>query len=81
MTYWGGVDSVPFKFECGLNNSYPGASYGCNCDKNDDVWREDSGLLTNKSELPVMQLRFGGTSGSTEIGYHSFGKLKCYGVI
>ena len=81
MTYWGGVDSVPYKCACSLNNSCADASYGCNCDKNDDVWREDSGLLTNKSELPVIQLRFGDTSGSSEKGYYTLGKLKCYGVI
>ena len=81
MKYWGGVDSVPFKCACGLDNSCADPSYGCNCDKNDNVWREDSGLLTNKSELPVMQLRFGDSSVSNEKGYHTLGKLKCYGVI
>ena len=81
MTYWGGVDSVPYKCACGLDNSCADVSYGCNCDKNDYVWREDSGLLANKSELPVMQLRFGDTSSSTEKGYHTLGKLKCYGLI
>ena len=81
MTYWGGVDSVLYKCACGLNNSCADASYGCNCDKNDDEWREDSGLLTNKSDLPVMQLRFGDTGADVEEGYHTLGKLKCYGVI
>jgi len=81
MTYWGGVDSVPYKCACGLNNSCADASYGCNCDKNDRVWREDSGLLTNKSELPVMQLRFGDTGESFEKGYHTLGRLRCYGEI
>ena len=81
MTYWGGVDLVPYKCACGLNNPCADASYGCNCDKNDHVWREDSGLLTNKSDLPVMQLRFGDTSGSDEKGYHTLGRLKCYGII
>ena len=81
MTYWGGVDSVPYKCACGFDNSCADASYGCHCDTNDLVWREDSGLLTNKSELPVMQLRFGDTGGPKEEGYHTLGKLKCYGVI
>ncbi|PFX16844.1 Contactin-associated protein-like 2 [Stylophora pistillata] len=62
MTYWGAADSVPFKFACGLsNNTCADASYGCNFDKNDWEWRNDSGLFTEKSKLPVTQLRFGDT--------------------
>ena len=53
---------------------------GCNCDKNDKEWREDSGLLTDKTKLPVKQLRFGDTGGTREQGYHTLGKLKCYGI-
>ena len=30
----------------------PGATGTC-CDKNEHVWREDSGLLTIKSDFPV----------------------------
>ena len=75
MTYWGGGNSVPNMCACGLNGSC-----ACNCDINDDVWREDSGLLTNKSHLPVIQLRFGDTGDAGEKGYHTLGKLKCYGM-
>ena len=79
MTYWGGA-SVRGKCACGMTNSCANPSYGCNCDKNDHVWREDSGLLTDKRKLPVKQLRFGDTGGSREKGYHTLGKLKCYGI-
>ena len=78
MTYWGGA-SISGKCACGMTNSCAYSSYGCNCDKNDSVWREDSGLLTDKTKLPVKQLRFGDTSGSDQ-GYHTLGKLKCYGT-
>ena len=54
------------------------SSNGCNCDKNDFNWREDSGLLTDKSKLPVIQMRFGDT-GVNETGYHTLGKLECFG--
>jgi len=78
MTYWGGA-SVSGKCACGMTNSCADSSLGCNCDKNDNVWREDSGLLTDKTHLPVKQLRFGDTSGAPrEQGYHTLGKLKCY---
>ena len=78
MTYWGGA-SVNDKCACGMNNSCTEPSYGCNCDKNDKVWREDSGLLTDRTKLPVKQLKFGDTGESWEIGFHTLGKFKCYG--
>ena len=79
MTYWGGASPGSGKCACGMTNSCADPSYGCNCDKNDFVWREDSGLLTDKTHLPVKQLRFGDATGSEE-GYHTLGKLKCYGI-
>ena len=77
MTYWGGA-SGHNKCACGMTNSCADSRFGCNCDKNDKVWREDSGLLTDKTKLPVKQLRFGDTGGRREEGYHTLGKLKCY---
>ena len=80
MTYWGGASPGSGKCACGMTNSCANTTYSCNCDKNDDVWREDSGLLTDKSNLPVRQLRFGDTGHFFEKGYHTLGKLKCYGT-
>ncbi|KAL9951858.1 hypothetical protein ACROYT_G044597 [Oculina patagonica] len=81
MTFWGGSNSsFPYKCACGVTGTCANPGYGCNCDANDSTPREDSGLLTNKSHLPVKQLRFGDTGGSSEYGYHTLGKLKCYGV-
>ena len=81
MTYWGGATSAnPYKCACGVTDSCADISFGCNCDKNDAVSREDSGLLTEKLYLPVTQLRFGDTSGDNEKGYHTLGKFKCYGI-
>ena len=79
MTYWGGA-SVSGKCACGMTNSCADSSLGCNCDKDDGVWREDSGLLTDKSKLPVKQLRFGDAGSSVAVGYHTLGKLNCYGT-
>ena len=78
MTYWGGA-SINGKCACGMTNSCANSIFGCNCDKNDNVWREDSGLLTEKTKLPVKQLRFGDI-GYRQEGYHTLGKLKCYGT-
>ena len=80
MTYWGGATPGSGKCACGMTESCADSSFGCNCDANDNVRREDSGLLTDKTKLPVIQLRFGDTGDSGERGYHKLGKLKCYGT-
>ena len=36
-----------------VSNSFALSSLGCNCDKDDGVWREDSDLLTDKTTLSV----------------------------
>ena len=80
MTYWGGASPGSGKCACGMNNTCANPNKACNCDSNDDVWREDSGLLTDKTKLPVKQLRFGDTGGSDEKAYHTLGKFNCYGT-
>ena len=84
MVYWGGASPESGKCACGMNNTCADPSDGCNCDANDGVWREDSGLLTEKTKLPVKQLRFGDTDGrwpyGWEEGYHTLGKFICYGT-
>ena len=84
MTYWGGASPGSNKCACGMTNLCADSSKMCNCDKNDPVWREDSGLLTDKTQLPVKKLRFGDSAtalgGHDEKGYHTLGKLKCYGI-
>ena len=80
MTYWGGAEPGSNKCACGMNSSCAKPELPCNCDKNDVVWREDSGLLTDKAHLPVIQLRFGDTEGAKEKGYHTLGKFKCHGI-
>ena len=79
MRYWGGAFGNG-KCTCGMTNSCADSRFGCNCDKNDNVWREDSGFLTDKTKLPVKQLRFGDTDDSGEKVYHTLEKLQCYGT-
>ena len=75
---WGGAGPTDsYKCACGVARQCADPSYGCNCDKNDKVWREDR----EKSHLPVIELRFGDTEGLNEKGYHTLGKLICYGNI
>ena len=84
MTYWGGAEPGSGKCACGMNSSCVNSKRPCNCDKNDAEWREDSDFLTDKTRLPVKELRFGDTSYAyqrefDEKGYHTLGKFKCYG--
>ena len=92
MTYWGGALPGSGKCACGMTNSCAVSWRSCNCDTDDNTWREDSGLLADKTRLPVKQLRFGDASGShtsgysrryssSQQGYHTLGKFKCYGTI
>ena len=81
MSYWGGASPGSGKCACGMTNSCAVSWRPCNCDANDGVWREDSGLITDKTHLPVKQLRFGDTGySSSDQGYHTLGKFKCYGT-
>ncbi|XP_028393071.1 neurexin-4-like [Dendronephthya gigantea] len=81
MNYWGGAAVDSGKCACGMTNSCAGGKK-CNCDINDDTWREDSGYLTDNNTLPVIELRFGDTGKSRSVderGYHTLGKLRCWG--
>ena len=80
MNYWGGATGNTNMCACGVTNSCMGGKK-CNCDYDSSSigWREDIGLLTDKSALPVTQIRLGDLDNSREEGYHTLGKLKCYG--
>ncbi|XP_078373693.1 uncharacterized protein LOC144657247 isoform X5 [Oculina patagonica] len=79
MTYRGGA-TYGNRCACGMTNSCANPNRPCNCDKNDYTWREDNVLLTNKTHLPVSQLKFGDTGHDGEEGYHTLGKLECNGI-
>jgi len=77
MNYWGGATGHDKMCACGVTNSCARAGRKCNCPSSG--WTEDSGLLTDKSALPVTQIRLGDLNSSSEEGYYTLGKLKCYG--
>ncbi|KAI8480641.1 hypothetical protein Bbelb_416530 [Branchiostoma belcheri] len=85
--YWGGASPGSGKCACGETDIRPNMKRSKNNTpifmegNNDQTWREDSGYLTYKNDLPVTQLMFGDTSeysGRNEEGYHTLGKLICY---
>ena len=77
VNYWGGATGYNNMCACGLTNSCLNGEK-CNCDYQSSSagWREDSGLLTDKSALPVTQIRLGDLNASNVEGYHTIGKLK-----
>ena len=81
MLYWGGAEPGSGNCSCGMSNTCISQSMTkrCNCDNNKWFWTEDSGYLTDKSTLPVGELRFGDTGLEREVGYHTLGKLQCWG--
>ena len=82
MYYWGGAIPYSRKCACGMTDTCVGGGR-CNC-KNygPGEWRNDSGLLTDKSALPVVQLMFGDVGKLWERdGYCTLGKFRCYGII
>ena len=78
MNYWGGAGGSANTCACGVTNSCLNGQK-CNCYNGGSGWREDSGLLTDKSALPVTKIRLEDFDKSTVEGYHTLGKLKCYG--
>ena len=79
MNYWGGAGGAANTCACGVTNSCPNGQK-CNCyNGGGGGWREDSGLLTDKSALTVSQIRLADFDDSGEEGYHTLEKLKCYG--
>lgn len=51
----------------------------CNCDINSSPLTRDNGYLTDKSKLPVLEMRFGDMGDASEKGWHTLGKLECIG--
>jgi len=64
MTYWWGASPGSRKCACVMNNTCADPKKGCNSNKNDRVWCEDSGLLTDKTKLPVKRLVHGDAGGT-----------------
>ena len=80
MTYWGGAAPGSRMCACGMTNSCDVPNTNCSCDANDSVWRFDEGYLSDKETLPVTKVLFGDTGRRVEEGYHTIGKLICYGT-
>ena len=64
MNYWGGASGRNHMCACWITNSCSNRGQKFNCYNDGSGWREDSGLLTDKSTLPVTQIRLGDLDNS-----------------
>ncbi len=77
MKYWAGGPSNGKGCACNVEKKCPPSKI-CNCDANDDSWRIDDGLVTNKTDLPLTSVRMGDTGSSTEIHKVKIGDVECF---
>ena len=64
----------PLKIECAGNVI-------CNCEKNDNEWRQDDGWLIDKEDLPVTAISVRDTGDDNEEAKITLGPLTCWGVL
>ena len=65
--------------ECGIARTCPNKLHICNCDANDQVWRQDGGFVTEKHRLPLSEVRVGDTGGDDETMRYVIGPVECHG--
>ena len=61
VTYWGGAEPTTPNCACGMTGTCSDPGKVCNCDMNDNVWRQDDGLITNLPDLPIHSIKAGDT--------------------
>ncbi|KAM9308265.1 uncharacterized protein PAF06_012447 [Gastrophryne carolinensis] len=82
ITSWGGASTNSGRCSCGENDECAFEIPSCNCDANDDVWRTDEGVITDKPYLPIREIKFGGIEDTTvSMAIYRIGKLRCGGTI
>ncbi|XP_013420849.1 contactin-associated protein-like 2 [Lingula anatina] len=85
MMYWAGGPSDGRGCACGVtqtcasNSNIPRSL--CNCNMNDGVWRTDEGYITDKTKLPVSELRVGDVGDHGEYGFGTVWPLECTGLV
>ena len=76
MYYCDGTVADSKTCACGMTSTCDGGGV-CNCKSyGPRRWRNDSGLLTDRSNLPVTQLAFGSKTGES---YYTLKPFKCFG--
>uniref|UniRef100_A0A8C5LL93 Contactin associated protein family member 4 n=1 Tax=Leptobrachium leishanense TaxID=445787 RepID=A0A8C5LL93_9ANUR len=77
--YWSGSSSYNKKCSCGLEGNCIEAELYCNCDADKNEWTNDTGFLSNKDHLPVMQIVITDTDRPHSEAAYKLGPLLCWG--
>lgn len=76
QNYWPGAMGEAGKCGCGILKTCDSPDVFCNCDIKDGKTREDFGLITDKSKLPVTALSFNDLRPGSW-GKYTLGPLRC----
>ncbi|CAH2294330.1 contactin-associated -like 4 [Pelobates cultripes] len=79
QSYWSGSSSDIKKCSCGLEGNCIEAELFCNCDADRNEWTNDTGFLSNKDHLPVMQIVITDTDRQHSEAAYKLGPLLCSG--
>ncbi|CAG0892461.1 unnamed protein product [Darwinula stevensoni] len=77
--YWDGSNGGKHVCRCGLSNNCTDKALSCNCDAKAPHWESDSGAITNRTSLPLTELRFGGLQFAGQKAKYTLGGLACKG--
>ncbi|XP_046648260.1 uncharacterized protein LOC124338218 isoform X1 [Daphnia pulicaria] len=77
--FWAGSDSSVHTCQCGIDGNCIDSIVKCNCDATVPLFLGDSGVITEKTLLPITKLNFGQTQLSSSSGSHTLGRFECSG--
>ncbi|EFX79914.1 hypothetical protein DAPPUDRAFT_224885 [Daphnia pulex] len=79
--FWSGGNTDNHICQCGIDGNCVESTMMCNCDSTAPVQLVDSGVITDKTVLPITRLNFGRTQLESSSGVHTLGRLECTGQV
>ena len=67
-------------FYLGANGNCTEPTLQCNCDANLPMWSEDTGVISEKSILPIKRFHYDALKNDLQQARISIGSLKCSGI-
>ena len=77
--FTGGKADGPSRCQCGLEGNCLDQGLSCNCNAVSPLPTSDTGLVTDKTLLPVTRLNFGRILTPPASGQHTLGRMQCFG--
>ncbi|CAG0885541.1 unnamed protein product [Darwinula stevensoni] len=77
--YWAGSHAGKHVCSCGLTDNCVDPTVPCNCDAEASQWESDVGAITNRTALPIKELRFGNLRFKSQEANYTLGGLVCMG--